>query len=354
MARILLVNESSQMRQLVSGLLKDVPGLEQVVTAGNGELALRQLARQSFDLVLLDFEIGKPGGLELLDTLKRKHARLPVVMLSRQAVPGGDKTVQALMRGAADYLALPQKPPLDRDEQTKLKRELIALLKWIKPATGPMIPAKPAFVAPESLRPQRHLDVLAIGASTGGPKILEELLAQLPADLSVPVLIVQHIAANFVSDFAHSLGRKCSLPVSVARHEQPLRPGEVLLAAGERHLQIRRRQSQVLALLDEGPLENSCRPSVDVLFRSVAEVYGSGALAVVLTGMGNDGLAGARMVRQQGGHVLVQDQASSVVWGMPGAIAQAGLADAVLSPAELAREILLRIQSAGQGFGREA
>lgn len=349
MVRILLINESSQMRQFISGLLKSTPTVTQVVTAANGELAQRQIARQPFELILMEIQAAS-GDFQLLEAIKRSHPRLPVILLSQQAVQGADVTVQALMRGAVDYLTLPARLPLSSADQETFRERLLGLLKWLRPATGPLTPPPP--VPRETHRPQRQVDVLVIGSSTGGPKILEDLLAALPVNLSIPVAIVQHISANFVADFAHSLGRKCALPVKVARHGESLQPGEVVLAAGERHLLLQRQLHRVVTILDDSPPQNSCKPSVDMLFRSAAGCYGPGVLGLVLTGMGNDGLAGAREIREHGGHMLVQDQASSVVWGMPGAIANAGLADGILSPSELIREILTRFDTLQRGHIR--
>ncbi|HEY9841912.1 MAG: chemotaxis-specific protein-glutamate methyltransferase CheB [Candidatus Sericytochromatia bacterium] len=338
MARILLVNDSSLVRQLVTRLLADQPGIEGVATASNGELALRQLALMPFDLVLLDFEMPVMNGLETLAVLRREYPRLPVLMLSRYTVQGAEVTVEALMRGAADYLTLPDEAAVDGLVRSRLQSDLLSKIQRLQAKP----PANTRALPPHMARPDAKMTVLAIGSSTGGPRVLEQILCPLPRDFPVPVLIVQHIAVNFIQVLADSLGRKCSLPVRVAEHQHPVLAGEILLAPGAQHLQVMRRDKQLMVELDQGPQENSCRPSVDVLFRSLAEAYGSGVLALVLTGMGTDGLAGARAIAAKGGQVLVQDQATSVVWGMPGVIAQAGLADGILTPDDLAREVLAR------------
>lgn len=350
--RILLVNDSSLVRQLVIQLFAETAGIEIAATAANGELALRQLARQPFDLVLLDYEMPVLDGLQTLEILRRDYPNLPVIMLSRYTYQGATVTVDALMRGAADYQTLPDKAAVDDCARALLYKDLLAKIQRVRPAAGLTPPAAVVPQAPAIRRGQPQVGLLALGSSTGGPRVLEQILHALPADTHVPVLVVQHIAPAFVAALAESLQRKCSLRVGVASHNQVLSPGEIWLAPGERHLSLRRSGTELLLQCEDGPPENSCRPAVDVLFRAAAEHFGPAALCVVLTGMGNDGLEGARAVRAKGGHVLVQDQASSVVWGMPGAIAQAGLADQVLDPAQLVSEILHRIQLSQHGRAR--
>ncbi len=341
--RILLVNDSSLVRQLITGLFAEDPFYRVQATASNGELALRQLSRQTFDLVLLDVEMPVMNGIETLSALRREYPDLPVIMLSRYTFQGAAITVDALLHGAVDYQALPDNAAIDPEVRRQLKDELVSKMQRMRPAS--VEAAKPSFVPIPSSRRQQRLAVLAIGASTGGPRVLEQILSKLPDNLPIPVLIVQHIAPGFVQALAESLNRKCKIPVKVARHGEPLVRGEILLAPGECHLTVREKDQKMVVALNDGPPENSCRPAVDVLFRSVAESYGPSVLGVVLTGMGSDGLVGARAIREQGGHVLVQDQASSVVWGMPGVIAQAQLADLVLNPEQLTQEILHRLQA---------
>jgi two-component system chemotaxis response regulator CheB len=185
---------------------------------------------------------------------------------------------------------------------------------------------------------------LAVGASTGGPPALAAVLGPLPANCPVPVVVVQHVLPGFTAFVAERLAAQVRIGASQARANEELRPGHAAVAPGGQHLELVRGGEAVRVRLQQGPPENSCRPSVDVLFRSVAEAYGPGVLAVVLTGMGKDGLRGCEAVRAAGGQVLVQDEASSVVWGMPGAVARAGLADAVLPLDGLAPEIVRRLR----------
>lgn len=197
-------------------------------------------------------------------------------------------------------------------------------------------------------RTTKRVDVIAIASSTGGPNALTELLPALPASLPVPIVIVQHMPAEFTRSLADRLNTISEITVREAVAGEPLKPGLALLAPGDKHMVVERSIDQnVIVTLNQGPPENSCRPAADILFRSVSKCYGENILAIVLTGMGKDGLAGSRVIRAAGGRVVAQDEASSVVWGMPGEVVQAKLADAVLPLKEIAGEIIRRVR-----FGR--
>jgi two-component system chemotaxis response regulator CheB len=187
------------------------------------------------------------------------------------------------------------------------------------------------------------VEIVAIGASTGGPNALSVMLDQLPADFSVPVVIVQHMLASFTRHFAQRLASQCKLKIVEATAGEPLAPGCAYIARGDHHLVVERRAGRASLAMNQDPLENFCRPAVDVLFRSVAQSYGAGALGVVLTGMGHDGLSGCSAICEAGGDVIVQDEASSVVWGMPGFVARAGLASDVLALDQISREVRRRV-----------
>jgi two-component system chemotaxis response regulator CheB len=192
------------------------------------------------------------------------------------------------------------------------------------------------------------VDVIAIASSTGGPHALTELLPALPAGLQVPIVIVQHMPAEFTRSLADRLNTISAITVREAIAGEPLKAGLALLAPGDKHMVVERSIDQnMLVTLNQGPPENSCRPAADILFRSVAKCYGENVLAIVLTGMGKDGLAGSRVIRAAGGRVVAQDEASSVVWGMPGEVVHANLADSVLPLKEIATEIIRRVR-----FGR--
>jgi two-component system chemotaxis response regulator CheB len=255
-------------------------------------------------------------------------------------------TLDALALGATDYIA---KPSLESGGPEAMIAELIAKLKLFGGLGATAVPSTAATRSSPPLSPslggaavRRRIDVVAIGISTGGPNALAELIPQLPASLPVPVVIVQHMPPLFTKLLAERLAARAAVAVKEGAAGDRLQPGKVYIAPGNHHMVVRRMGAAVTIELGQGPLENSCRPAVDVLLRSVAEVYGPGALAVIMTGMGQDGLAGCETIRQRGGQVLAQDEQSSVVWGMPGFVADAGLADEVLPLNALAHAIVQR------------
>jgi two-component system chemotaxis response regulator CheB len=265
-------------------------------------------------------------------------------MFSTLTQRGGAATLDALALGADDYVT---KPSADGGLAGSLQQVREQLLPKVKALAARAQRGRSLFLPPPrtapSLAPRPRVNVVALGVSTGGPNALAALLPELPADLPVPVLIVQHMPALFTRLLADRLATKCALRVKEAEAGDAITPGRALLAPGDFHLTVARGPAGVQAQLSQGPPENSCRPAVDVLFRSVAAAYGPGALAVVMTGMGQDGLRGSECVREAGGRVLAQDEASSVVWGMPGFVTRAGLADRVLPLPELGQEIVRRV-----------
>jgi two-component system chemotaxis response regulator CheB len=356
--RVFLVDDASAVRRLVTSALNRDPALEVVGTAADGQMALARLPELRPDVVVLDLEMPVMDGLETLVALRKTQPRLPVIMFSRLTQRGVEATVRALTLGADDYVP---KPGDGLDVAACIEGQLIPKIKLLgrlqadrqraaagepgASATGvrrPPVAHAPG--SPGSTRGARG-EVVVIGASTGGPNALVELLPAFPADWSVPVVIVQHMLAEFTARLAERLGEKSRLLVREGVSGELVTASQVWVAPGGHHLLFRREGQRVRLDLNQEPPVNSCRPSADVLFRSAAEVYGPGALAVVLTGLGQDGLAGCECVRAAGGGVLVQDQASSVAWSMPGAVAQAGLADQVLPLGQLGPEILRRGRS---------
>jgi chemotaxis response regulator CheB len=199
--------------------------------------------------------------------------------------------------------------------------------------------------------PRPPVEIIAIGASTGGPNALSELLTQLPGDFPVPIVIVQHMLATFTRHFAERLAAQCRIKIVEANAGDSVVPGHAYIARGDYHLLTERRLGRISLAMNQDVAENFCRPAVDVLFRSIAQTHGSGALAVVLTGMGHDGLRGCGAIRDAGGDVIVQDEQSSVVWGMPGFVARAGLASQVLALDQLGGELLRRVGPAARAAG---
>jgi two-component system, chemotaxis family, protein-glutamate methylesterase/glutaminase len=347
--RVFLVDDSSTVRRLVGAALNRDPALEVVGTAADGQMALNRLAEYQPDVVLLDLEMPVLDGLQTLVALRKTHPRLPVIMFSRFTQRGVEATVHALTLGADDYVP---KPGDGLNVSSCIEELLIPKIKLLarracsaaQPAT-PTVGAQPSgsSTPPAGPRPRR-VEVVVIGTSTGGPNALAEVFPTFPPDWSVPLLVVQHMPPDFTARLAERLGEKSRLEVREAVAGELVSAAQAWVAPGGYHLHLRRDGPAVRLALNQDPPVNSCRPAVDVLFRSAAEVYGPGVLAVVLTGMGQDGLRGCESVKAAGGQVLVQDEATSVVWSMPGAVAQAGLADQVLSLQQMGPEILRRVR----------
>jgi two-component system chemotaxis response regulator CheB len=347
--RVFLVDDASVIRRLVASALNSDPALEVVGTAADGQMALARLAELRPDVVLLDLEMPVMDGLQTLVALRKTHPRLPVIMFSRHTQRGVEATVQALTLGADDYVP---KPGDGLDVGRCIEDLLIPKIKLLarRDSSPARAAASTAGAAPARARTSpQQVEVVVIGASTGGPNALAELFPSFPPDWSVPVVVVQHMPPEFTARLAERLTEKSRIRVREGVAGELVSAAQAWVAPGGHHLLVRREGQAVRLALNQEPPVNSCRPSVDVLFRSAAEAYGPGALAVVLTGMGQDGLRGCEYVRAAGGQVLAQDEASSVVWSMPGAVVQAGLADQVLPLGHLGTEIVRRVQRAQSG-----
>lgn len=364
--RVLAADDSAVMRGIMRTLFlryagaarRDLPRMDLVGVSRDGIECLEAVERLSPDVLVLDLEMPRLTGLDVLDGLRRKRNKLPVIMCSSHTEVGARATLDALSRGASDYV---MKPTGQRDFESSLLSlseqllpRIAALAGTRRPAAGAPVPAARASNERAGL-PSSKTEVLVIGVSTGGPAALEQLLPQLPADFPIPVLIVQHMPKVFTGVLAERLDRCCRLRVSEAVHGMPVMPGKILLAPGDMHMEIMPRpllssahkeplRDFAIKLHRQEPL-NHCRPAVDYLFRSAAHHYGAATLAVVLTGMGSDGLEGACEIHSRGGVVLAQDEASSAVWGMPGRIAESGIAAALLPISGLAREINQRVNA---------
>ncbi|MBI1761627.1 MAG: chemotaxis response regulator protein-glutamate methylesterase [Acidobacteria bacterium] len=357
--RVLIVDDAVVVRRMVADTLATDPQLEVVATAANGRIALAKLNQVKPDILVMDVEMPELDGLETLKELRKTHPRLPVIMFSTLTERGAAATLEALTLGANDYVTKPANVGSVAVALQRLRDELIPKIKGLCPqllALKPPLPARapgngtsavavPQLVrAPLSKGAPRPVEILAIGVSTGGPNALAELLPALPADFPVPIVIVQHMPALFTKLLAERLQAKSTLKIREGVAGEVLRPGQAWIAPGGQHMVVESSKGVVrLGTHQEAP-ENSCRPAVDVLFRSVCVAYGAGTLAVILTGMGRDGLRGCELIHQANGQILAQDEASSVVWGMPGVVAQSGLADKVLPLNQLAPEILRRIR----------
>ena len=382
--RVLVVDDSVAVRRALSEAIEREPGLSMCGAAPNGALGLELVERSQPDVIVLDLAMPVLDGLDFLTRLRPQHPRLPVLVFSGTAGHANEATLEALWRGASDYMLKPQGlSPEGMD--TFLRAELFPRLRAIarvqpeRPAAGAggARGASPRETNPREAAPEPHRErattlephrtsvsraarepvpsVLVVGASTGGPRALAAALGELPADFPLPVAVVQHVPAEMAEFLAGGLAANCRMPVNLAGDGTSVEPGVVWVAPGGAHLTIAGEGARACFRLDHGPEEHGCRPAVDPLFRSAARVFGAGTLALVLTGMGQDGVAGARAVHAAGGRVWVQDEASSVVWGMPGAIARAGLAHAVVPLSQLGGELLARAgRREGSGPGRRA
>lgn len=343
--RVLVVDDSVVVRRLMSQLLEADPVLEIAATAANGRIALAKIPQAAPDIVVLDVDMPVMDGLETLDEIRRLYPSLPVLMFSALTERGADATLEALFRGAVDYVTKPTHTgSADRAAQA-IRDEVIPKIKALRARMVTTDAAAPAGSA-AVLRPRRRkgpVEVVVLAASTGGPAALEAVLKHLPRPVPVPVLVVQHMPPIFTTYLAQQLSVKCGHEVREVTGDVRPGAGAVWVAPGGRHMVAEADEDGPLLRVTDDPPVNSCRPSADPLLVSVARVWGAGALAVVLTGMGRDGLRGCEEIREAGGQVLVQDQATSVVWGMPGFIVAAGLANDVLPLPEIAGEIGARL-----------
>lgn len=346
--RVLVVDDSTVVRRLLSDALASDPALEVAGTASNGKIALDKLPQLCPDVVTLDIEMPELDGLATLPLLRKAYPRLPVIMFSTLTRKGAVDTLNALSLGANDYVTKPSNVGSVTAGIAAVKESLIPKIKALCPFSDGACPAPPPAPRPQA-RVGGRVGLLAIGVSTGGPNALTELFQRLPGDFPVPIVVVQHMPPVFTRYLAERLNTVSPLDVAEASGGETLRPGAAWLAPGDFHMSLSAAGRGWTLRVHQGPQENSCRPAVDVLFRSVAEHVGREALALVLTGMGHDGLRGSQAIRQAGGRILVQDQSTSVVWGMPGAVAGAGLADQILPLDRIADELvrLTRLPAAG-------
>ena len=338
--RVLVVDDSLVIRHLVRQALSEEPRIEVVGADADGIAALEHIPQLKPDVVTLDIEMPRMDGLETLRHIRQDHPRLRTIMFSTLTTRGAAVTLEALSLGADDYVPKAANSGSLDKSLGSLRNDLVPKILQFFAQPHQIDVVSKAVASPPPVRLARRPRVVAIGVSTGGPNALAATIPLLPAHLPVPVLVVQHMPAMFTRMLADRLNSSSRLPVSEAEDDVEIKPGRIWIAKGDHHFAVRRVGDTVRSVLHRGPHENSCRPSVDVLFRSLAAVYASDVLAVVLTGMGNDGLRGVRDLKAAGAHAIVQDMATSVVWGMPGSIASAGMADRVLPLDQIAPEIV--------------
>ena len=333
-ARVMVCDDSVVVRSAIANILQSHDDIEVVARVGNGQAALDALKQHNLDVVVLDIEMPVMDGLTALPLLLAQSPRLRVIMASSLTTRGAEVAFRALRMGAADTLAKPSSSSLNGDKSfgPELVAKVLGLTKLRRSEGEATEAAAPSL----NLRPAgaKAPRLLAIGSSTGGPNALFALAQQIGARFALPMVLTQHMPASFTPILAQQLDR-LGLPCAEARDGDKLVPGRVLLAPGDRHLLVRRSSTGMTVQLSDGPSENFCRPAVDPMLRSACDAADGHVLTLILTGMGQDGLQGSRQVVQSGGSVIAQDEATSVVWGMPGAVARAGLAHAVLPLAKI-------------------
>ena len=365
--RVVVADDSTLFRRVIADALAAIPGTTVVGSAPNGKLAVEKVAALNPDLLTLDIEMPEMDGLAVLDALKKVGSSTSVIVVSAVTQRGGRQTMQALEKGAFDFIAKPQGKSA-ADSIDIIVKELAPKLRAlahrceIRNILRPdgLVPSFAAAVRPGLLAPtesrrakpaaatQRPPEIVLVGVSTGGPAALTRLLPSIPKDIGVPIVVVQHMPPVFTQSLAESLSSKCSLRVREASDGDKLEPGLVLIAPGGRQLRlIGSPGGQVRAQVTDDPPENNCRPAVDYLFRSAANYLPGRAMAVILTGMGDDGTLGLRLLRRHGCFTIAQDEATSVVYGMPRSAFEAGLVDVVLPLDAIAERIVATVKGRG-------
>jgi two-component system, chemotaxis family, protein-glutamate methylesterase/glutaminase len=356
--RVMVVDDSAVIRGLLSRALEGDPELRVVASVGDGQMALNALSRQGIDVIVLDIEMPVMDGLTAIPKLIAIDPAVKIIMASTLTLRGAEVSMKALQSGAADYVT---KPSSTRElgAADSFKRELVSKVKALaisarragsrnRPGLrNERLPTPlTSFPRPRSMDPAAVVlrqmpavppspDIIAIGSSTGGPQALFEVLSHLKGGVRQPILITQHMPATFTTILAEHITRQCGIPCAEAKDGEPLVGGRIYLAPGDFHMILATRGTSTVLSVNKDPPENFCRPAVDPMMRSIAKIYGKRALAIILTGMGQDGMRGCTELVAAGGLTIAQDEPSSVVWGMPGAVATAGLCSAVMPLREI-------------------
>ncbi len=364
--RVLVVDDTVLYRKIISDSLANLPNVEVVGVAHNGKAAVSKLKTLKPDLLTLDIEMPEMNGIQVLEHIQKNALPIGTIMLSTLTREGGAMTMKALELGAFDFIPKPQSGTL---EENRVKIETIiapiirAFQKRVRlsgnrpapvhPGTKINNPPRPkASIKPISSRQKlvtrSKAEIITIGISTGGPNALATMLPMIPGDIGVPILIVQHMPPMFTQSLANSLNSKCAIDIREARHGEPLLPNTALIAPGGKQMKIVAAadgRNRVIKITNDPP-ENSCKPSVDYLFRSVTQYYVGRATGVIMTGMGSDGNKGLKLMKQNGATIIAQNEATCVVYGMPKEPVESGLADAVLPLNKIADMIVKTVRKA--------
>ena len=345
--KVMVVDDSTIIRALIRRLLEADPEIKVVATAANGELAITKVARADVDIVILDIEMPVMDGLTALPVILKANPKVKVLMASTLTRRNATISIKALTAGASDYVP---KPESTREAHAceEFRRELISKIKALsrprkfKPklvsGASPAVQLAPkiALRKPSPFKPE----ALAIGSSTGGPQALFKVFETLKDTVKIPIFITQHMPPTFTTILAEHIERVCGVECAEGRHKERVALNRIYVAPGEYHMVIDCDDDGSFIRINRDPPENFCRPAVDPMFRSLAKIYGTKILSVVLTGMGQDGADGGKVIVDAGGTCIAQDEASSIVWGMPGAAANAGICSAVLPLDDIAPKII--------------
>lgn len=373
MTKVLIVDDSLVFRKILEQALGKHPGITVAGTACNGREAIKKVRLLNPDLMILDVEMPEMDGLATLDELKKLHLKTGAIMFSSLTSSGAETTLEALSKGAFDFVPKPAGAGAFARSVGRIRKELIPRIeafsqngsrrkgtfenKKMPGKRSPVIksrenhPERPKDKIGHLKRPRGathfNAEAVAIGVSTGGPNALNEVIPKFPATFRLPIFLVQHMPPVFTSQLASRLNQKSKLDVVEARDGMTVRPGNVYLAPGDYHMEVvRENRDRIIRLNQDAPV-NSCRPSVDVLFKSLSRIYGERLVAAVLTGMGRDGLKGAILLKNKKGRVIAQDKETSVVWGMPKFIVDAGIADRIVPLGSITATIM---ELSGQRF----
>ncbi len=365
MIRVLVVDDSVVFRKILQEALGKNPKIRVVGTASNGREAVQKIRILRPDVTVLDVEMPEMDGLATLEAIKRQHLKTVVIMFSSLTSQGAKTTLEALSKGAVDFVPKPKGTGAFAESVKTIENLLIPKIEALGPSPNGnrarknvlrpgkravrsnLVQHKPARSAPAAkippkgriLRPGK-IEAIGIGVSTGGPNSLNQVIPRFPANFRLPIFLVQHMPPVFTAQLAHRLDQKSKLKVVEAKDNMPVNGGTVYIAPGDYHMEVKKRERSFVVTLNQNPPENSCRPAVDVLFRSLAQAYGGRVVAAVMTGMGQDGLEGAKFLKQKGAIILAQDKETSVVWGMPKFVAEAGIADKVVPLGNITNSIL--------------
>lgn len=353
--KVVVVDDSAVVRGLISRMLEKYPEVSVINTLSNGELAVKFIKGNDVDVVILDIEMPVMDGLTALPKILEVDPEVKVIMASGLTMKNAEISLKALQAGAADYIP---KPSTNRELTggQDFEHELIEKVKAFGDARRhrPTSASKPTVREKAIAKPKRSdsisllkrsaitpkPQILAVGSSTGGPQALFELFKGLNGKINVPIVVTQHMPPTFTTILAQHVTRSTGIPATEAKNGDELKAGEILIAPGDFHMIIKKVDGKNIISLNQDEPENFCRPAVDPMLRSVVDIYGDKTFVVILTGMGYDGMKGSKIVSEKGGTIFAQDEESSVVWGMPGAVAEAGICTEVLPITKLAPKII--------------